>query len=113
MRKTVIVIIAVAVVVGLFAQRASAGYIVTGAKIIKIANTANNQDYFSVLISGGTGPCATMWVAFPQSAAATQKILDRAFALAMSAMTAGYVVSIYNYQSDSCDKAAYIEVSPN
>lgn len=89
---------------------AHSGYIVTNATITNVANIDSSQDKFVIKTNGGTGACANSYIAFPITSSFNQKTMDRAFALAVTAMTAGYTVDVYNYSDDSCTGASFIEI---
>lgn len=92
-------------------------YIAIDSKITKIGTTAGNGESFWVVATGGTGPCVTTGVQnniyFPREAAGTEKVYDRAYAAALSALAAGKKVNIYNYVDGICGKAAAIEIMAN
>jgi hypothetical protein len=91
---------------------ASAGDLVLSGRVVRIANTGNNQDVFSIEVAGGTqNLCSGVWINFPVGAAANPDTHKRAYATALTALTAGLLVRVYNYQGNSCDQASYIELS--
>ncbi|MFT4925461.1 MAG: hypothetical protein ACI8WB_001554 [Phenylobacterium sp.] len=89
-------------------------YIVLNAKVTKVVNTSGNGASFMVVTAGGTGPCTTTTIQnniyFPKSAAGTDKVFDRAYSTALTALVSGSKVNIYNYVDGACDKAAAIEI---
>lgn len=86
------------------------GYLQTGGTITVVTNTGGNSPQFAVKADGGSGPCVGQWIAFPRDATPDVDNQKRAFALAVLAHTTGATVNIYNYESDLCDRAAYIEL---
>ena len=93
---------------------ANGQYIATNAKIIKVGNTAGNGESFSVVATQGEGPCISSGsqinIYFPLYAAGSEKVYDRAYAMALAALASGKKVNIYNYAGASCDTAAGIEI---
>lgn len=89
---------------------AFAGQLVQSAKIVEVRNTAGNNDVFEVVLGGGAGPCAGKLVQFPRSAAGNAEIHERAFAMALTALTTDATVRIHNYVDDTCSKASYITI---
>ena len=91
---------------------AQAGDLVTNGRVVRIANTGNNQAVFSIEVSGGTqNLCAGGWITFPASAAADAATHARAYATALLAFSTGALVRVYNYQNNTCDTAAYLELA--
>jgi len=90
---------------------AQAGYVLTGGSLTTVTNTADNAPQFAVIANGGGGPCAGQWITFPRDATSDAENHRRAFALALLAHTTGSKVNIYNYESDACNRAAYIELT--
>jgi len=93
---------------------ASAGWLVSGAKISSISNIANDIDHFEVISDGsGTGTCENTPVFFKVENMPDQSkdALARAVALSSTAFAMDLYVYIYNYDDDSCDGASYIRVS--
>ena len=98
----------------LFAANAQAGYIATGARVTHVSSTNGNTASFQVMVAGGTGPCTSesgTWVVFPLSAAPDADTHKRAYAAALLALTTGMPVILFNYSSDSCTGASYVDVS--
>lgn len=89
-------------------------YIVSSAKISKIGNTSGNGESFWVVAVDGQGPCISTNlqtnIYFTDTAAGTQAIYERAYAMALAATMSGARVNIYNYVDSQCDKAAGIEI---
>jgi hypothetical protein len=91
---------------------AGAADLVIGGRVVRLSNTGNNSTLFSIEVAGGsTNLCGSSWIHFPASAAGDAEIHKRAYAAALVALTTGMPVRVYNYQSNSCDAAAYIELS--
>lgn len=92
-------------------------YIVTDAIVTKVGSTAGNGESFWVVAKHGQGSCVSQSsqvnVYFPRTAVNSEKIFDRAYAAALSALTTGKRVNIYNYADSSCDKAVAIELLAN
>lgn len=98
---------------GLCSANAQAGYIATGATIIRVSSTNGNTASFQVMVAGGTGPCTSesgTWVVFPLSAAPDADTHKRAYAAALLALTTGMPVVLYNYANDDCVGASYVDV---
>ena len=90
---------------------ASAGtYVVRNAVITKIANTSSNENKFAIFVEGGTGSCVNEWVHFPESAATSKEIHERAYSAALAAMTAGIKVTLHNYHDEGCRNVSYIQL---
>lgn len=93
------------------AMTAEPGDLVTGGRVVRVANTGNNSSVFSVEVAGGSqNLCANGWITFPVSAASDPEIHKRAYAAALVALTTGMPVRVHNYHSNSCDAASYIEL---
>jgi hypothetical protein len=91
---------------------AVAGDLVTGGRVVRIANTGNNLNVFSVEVAGGSqNLCSNVWITFPATAAPDADTYKRAYAAALVALTTGVLVRVYNYQNNSCDAASYIELA--
>lgn len=92
-------------------------YIATNTTITKVGNTAGNGASFWVVAQHGSGPCVSVGVQtniyFPKHAAGTEKVFDRAYAVALAAVASGKPVNIYNYLDGSCNTAAAIEIMAN
>jgi Family of unknown function (DUF5992) len=94
------------------ALEVNAGWLAWDAQLTAVTNTSGNTDSFVVLFTGGTGACASQGqVTFPRDATTSQEVLRRAYATALMALATGMKVNIYNYESDSCDRAAHIWIS--
>ncbi|OZG72362.1 hypothetical protein BTA51_16665 [Hahella sp. CCB-MM4] len=90
---------------------ANAGDLATGSKIASITNTNSNSNAFVIRVEGGTGPCVGKSIVFPLSIAGSQSIFDKAYAAALAAFAGGFSIRVHNYSDDSCNQAAYIELS--
>lgn len=90
---------------------AQGGYVLTGGTLTAVTSTAGNAPQFAVIANDGGGPCIGQWIAFPRDATPDIDNHKRAFALAVLAHTTGAKVTIYNYESDSCSRAVYIELT--
>lgn len=96
-------------------ENAHAGEIVHGASVRGVTNTANNiAGQFAIRVSGGTGPCTgNTYITFPISSVSGQNVEThkRTFNIALAASVTGDLVNIYNYESNTCDKAVFIELT--
>lgn len=90
---------------------ASAGWLAQDATVEFVENTSGNSDVFTVLVSGGTGPCISALITFPKSSATSEAIYTRAFTLLTAANLSGRKVSIYNYVDQSCSNAVGIRLA--
>lgn len=103
----------VAVLAMTAAMSASADYLVKDGMITGIASTSNNQAVFAIRVSGGTDNiCEGTYISFPEVDAANKEAHARAYATALTALTAGLPVRIYNYVDSTCEHASYIEIRP-
>ena len=94
---------------------ASGGYIAQNVELTSVANTAANGASFTVKTANGSGPCSGQSITFRLSDAGNnghdEGIHNRAYSTALTALTAGKVVSIYSYADSSvCNRAAYIQI---
>jgi len=95
---------------------AQGDYIAQDAKIVRVTNTAGNQDEFIINVVGGTGVCtgqAPTMIKFKLASATSPEIFNRAFSMALMALSTGQKVSVYNYVDTACDNAVYIGISAN
>lgn len=90
---------------------ACAGWIAQDATVEYVENTSGNNDVFTVLVSGGTGPCVSTLITFPKSSATSEAIFTRAFTLLTAANVSGRKVSIYNYLDQSCTNAVGVRLA--
>ena len=90
---------------------AAGSYLVTDGTIDGIANTSNNQASFAVRVSGGSNNlCDGTYIVFPEADSPNKESHARAYATALTALTAGLPVRVYSYIDSSCGRAAYIEI---
>ena len=89
---------------------AAGAYIVQGAIITNIMSTNGNTAGFAIITSGGSGACVNAEVYFPQSAAPDADTFKRAYTAALTAMTTGMRVTIYNYADSTCLTASYVQI---
>lgn len=90
---------------------ATEGFIVTKATITKITSTSMNSEIYRVYYENGVDDFCNGHVRFFQAKANSERIFDRTFTLATSAMLSGSKVSIYSYADrEDCDSAVAIEV---
>ncbi|WP_444933509.1 DUF5992 family protein [Microbulbifer sp. JTAC008] len=96
---------------------ADKGWIATDVEVTAVTNTNSNGQSFSVVVTDGDGnyPCEDTTIGFPLGAAGKEGgdegIHNRAFSLAITALTAGKRVSIYSYSDNSiCSGAAHIKL---
>ena len=91
-------------------------YLVSDSEIIEVFNTGGNNSSFGVVTSGGSGPCIGKNIFFPITSAGdhlngVSNIHSRAYATALTALSTGMNVDIYNYQDESnCNGAAFIKI---
>ena len=90
-----------------------AGSIATDVQIQSVANTQGNQTQFSIVVTGGSGPCSGQTINFPVWAAVDADSHKRAYAATLMAFAMGAKVSIWNYVDNGCLAAAYIVVTKN
>ncbi|MCL6270742.1 DUF5992 family protein [Sansalvadorimonas sp. 2012CJ34-2] len=94
----------------LLISTAHAEYIVTEGEIISVANTSSNQQVFTIWVKNGQGVCGNQSIHFPRNAAASLEIYQRAYTTALAALSAGWKISVYDYNGSSCRNASYIKV---
>ncbi len=91
---------------------ANAGELINNATVTSIANVGSNVDQFVVYYSGGAGVCATQgFIMFPATAAVSKEVHNRAYTLALAALTTGMKIRVHNYESDACDRASFVAIS--
>jgi hypothetical protein len=112
LRFALVLVFAFMMVGGSVRVLAAGAYIVQGATITNIMSTNGNGDAFAIITSGGSGSCANTEVYFPQSAAPDADTFKRAYAAALTAITTGMRVSIYNYTDSTCLTASYVQIYP-
>lgn len=100
------------------ALTAYSGQLVTGAKIVEVANNLNGLgNDFTIRLEGGTWTtqsptCAQdSWVTFPVSAAPTPEVHKQAFSIALTAFSTGDKVRVHNFAEDSCHTADFISIT--
>jgi hypothetical protein len=90
---------------------ADAADLVLDARVTAVTNTSSNLQNFAIKVSGGSlNVCGSGWINFPLGAGADADTHKRAFALALTAMTAGLRVRVHNYHGNDCGNASYIEL---
>lgn len=117
MKKVLAVIVTLTLVFTGKNSLAAAGWIATNVEIDAVTNTRVNGQNFQITVSAGDGSnvCEGSDIWFPLSDAGTsgndKDILERAFSIALTALTTGKKVSIYTYDDNtSCGRAAYIKI---
>ncbi|GAA6135241.1 hypothetical protein NBRC116188_20310 [Oceaniserpentilla sp. 4NH20-0058] len=90
---------------------AYAGDIANGATVLKVANISSNVDTFAVTVDSSLVDCARNIIFFPASAAPNKESHARAYSTALTALSTGMKVRLYNYDSNSCTDASFIEIS--
>jgi hypothetical protein len=105
-------VIATAIVAAslLLSAPVSAGYLVQEAHISRVTSIADNQSKFAVLVTGGVGPCASLWIEFPPSAAPDADAHKRAYAALLMAFASGMRITVFNYANDACTGGSYVEI---
>jgi hypothetical protein len=95
----------------LFPLMGLASELTRGANVLEVANHAGlDSKNFAVKVEGGIGPCVG-WVYFEEENAPSTSAHNQAFAIALTALTAGKKVRIHNYSDDSCSGATFISIS--
>lgn len=88
---------------------ATAGTIITSAKVIGVANTYSGDADFTVRIDNAVGVCAdSAYITFPEAKKASDASFHQAFSIALTALTTGQNVRIHNFDNDNCDEASFI-----
>ena len=89
-----------------------AGQIVTGAQVIAVVNTSGNEDVYQVKTTGGAdNKCEGKYIQFPVSDSANKETHARGYTTALTALTNGLKVTIYNYVDQNCNDASFIEIT--
>ncbi len=102
----------IGVLILLFSGHTFAGYLVQGGTITKVMNTEDSVDRFQIRVEGGTpNLCQGINIKFDSSKVANAATHARSYSSALTALTTGMKVSIYNYNGSDCNGAAYIELS--
>ena len=94
----------------LFSTTIYADYVVTDAKIEKMANTSGNSDEFAIWVTGGHGNCKDSLIKFRLADSSSPGVFDKAYSTALAAFAAGYRIRVHNYHNTSCDNASYIKI---
>lgn len=81
------------------------------SKITSVGAVHNNEDKFYVKVTGGTGPCANSSIFFPVAAFPSQEAQGRAYAAALTALSAEHTVEIYSYIDSTCNNANFILIT--
>ncbi|USH04093.1 DUF5992 family protein [Grimontia kaedaensis] len=96
---------------------ANAGWIAEQAKVVAVESTSGNNDTFTAIVRGGSGPCVSdssdKLIFFPRSEASTSEIHNRTYSMMLTALACGAKVSIYNYADDSFDKNVGVRAVSN
>ena len=92
----------------------AAGYIVTDGEITQLYNTESNTKSFGMRVVGSGGDCEGKDIFFPLSHAGASgndvDLHNRAYSTALTALSTGMKVDIYNYADDSCVYASFIRI---
>jgi hypothetical protein len=86
------------------------GMVLSDGLITSVTNTSGNGSHFSVGISGGAGVCAGRTLRFSQSSAGNEEVFKRAYAAALTAISAGLLVDVYSYKSLTCTSPSWIRI---
>ena len=90
-----------------------AGYLIQGATIVSVTNTANQSQAFAVYFTGGAGICASSGqIVFPQSAAVDADTFKRAYAAALAGAVTKARFDAFDYAGTNCSNAGFIQVYP-
>ncbi|EFA72780.1 sxtE [Raphidiopsis brookii D9] len=90
---------------------AKADYLVKGGKITNVQNTSSNGDNYAVSISGGFGPCADRVIILPTSGVINRDIHMRGYEAALTALSNGFLVDIYDYTGSSCSNGGQLTIT--
>jgi len=88
-----------------------AGNLVTGAKVLEVADTYSHDATFAVKVEGGKGICVNTWLVFPESKAPSVASHNQAFSIALTALTTDKIVRIKSFDDDLCSGATTIIIS--
>jgi hypothetical protein len=88
-----------------------AGWSVSDAEVIQVINTSGNLKNFTIVTTGGSGPCVGQYIQFPETDAANGAAHQRAYASALLALTTGMKVTVHNYFDDTCNRASFIQLT--
>ncbi len=89
---------------------ATGTYLATGATVTDVVNTSSNAQNFAIKTEGGSSICAGQWMVFPEADAANSNAHQRAYSTALTALSTGMKVTIYNYINGTCVRASYIHL---
>ncbi|GAA0464029.1 hypothetical protein GCM10009096_00610 [Parasphingorhabdus litoris] len=89
---------------------AAGAYLASGATVTDVVNIANNGQNFAVKTEGGSSNCNAQWIIFPEANAPNANAHQRAYSTALTALTTGMKVTIYNYADSTCVRASYIHL---
>ena len=96
---------------------AEPGWIATSVEVVEMTNTASNGKSFTIKVTGGDNnyPCEEGQISFPLGSAGNAgndvDIHNRAFSIAITALTTGNKISVFSYEDDSvCNRAAHIRI---
>lgn len=104
----------IAAVFMFFCCSVSSGELTKGATVLEVAANPSNAKTFAILILGGAGVCAgnpSRWIIFPESKAPSPASYNKAFSIALTALSTNKTVRIHNFDDDSCRGAGFISVS--
>lgn len=83
--------------------------LVEGATLSRIAPIESNTTTFSVLTTGGLGPCANVWIQFPPTTSPDADTQKQVYATLLFAMAQGLRVTLWNYTGSACTGTSYVE----
>lgn len=87
--------IAMTFAIGCFVAPVKADPLLSGGKVVKIANTRGASDAsFVILTQGGNGPCSNGWIYFYPTGASTPEMQKRAYAAVMLAIATGMRIDV-------------------
>ena len=90
-----------------------AGYLIQGATIVSVTNTANQSQAFAVYFTGGAGACAASGqIVFPQSAAVDADTFKRTYAAALAGAVTKARFDAFDYSGTNCANAGFIQLYP-
>jgi hypothetical protein len=90
---------------------AKADYLVQGGKITNVQNTSSNGDNYAISVSEGVGPCADRVIILPVSAVLNRDIHTRGYKAALTALSNGFLVDIYDYTGSSCSNGGQVTIT--
>ncbi len=86
------------------------GRVLTGGRITAVTNTTGNTSVFTIKTIGGTGICANKGIKFSQSSGKNEEVFKRAYAAALTAISAGLLVDVYTYGTLNCTTPSWIRI---